>query len=494
MGEFTLWLTFVGLIALIQGFQHTDHRLNIITAIVSIIFGIRSFLGHGGALVTVLGLFNYSLALFVGLGGAFAALNAEFDTGYFELVIHRRLDAEHLGTAIQAGLTLQILTTFLGWRGQPRNQKASLPNQDAAKWLTRWGAISLAILALWRLTNVTAQLNAIIEATAFAAIVLLTVGLLYREDARLFSYPLLAIIGALVVYMEVFHTGGGRLRIVALACAVGLLVSMRFHNRSLKRIIVLATPLMLIYLAQQRLAFQETLSTGASDGRHGLESMLVPVAAFARLLEEQAEGLPLAWGWNLLSMPLSFFPASWLHDAPQALGYELVAFYAPSRYDSGYSVAATAAGEAVYNFGPFGILIAAPVIAWLCNRIDRMIRRQVVGPILNDRAHLVRLALWVTLGGAISDLAWNGWHVYAVRTLLRLPLLAVVGVIAALHHTTAHERTSIATQSTASEPDLNAPANASRDEPAPPGGHALGGRRGRRPGCDRQKFGQFRQF
>src|SRR5690625_2476144 len=234
--ECALWLSVITLIALLQGFGQHDHRLNLVAAVVSIVFGIRSFVGHGGALVTVLGLFNYALALFVGIGGAYAATDG-------------RLDPHYLGMAILAGLTFQILTTFIGWRGQPVDAPVTLPDVDATRWVTRWGVLALLILTVWRQTNLGTRFDGLTEASAFAAVTLLTIGFLFREDARLVSGRSLVVLAALAVYVEVFHTGGGRLRIVALACVVGIIASMRFRKRALKWAAVLATPLMLVYLA-----------------------------------------------------------------------------------------------------------------------------------------------------------------------------------------------------------------------------------------------------
>src|SRR5690625_1332872 len=83
----TLWLAIVPLIALLQSFAQPDHRLNMVAAVVSIVFGVRSFIGHGGPLITVLGLFNYALALFVGVGGVYASLEGHLDPYYLSMAI-----------------------------------------------------------------------------------------------------------------------------------------------------------------------------------------------------------------------------------------------------------------------------------------------------------------------------------------------------------------------------------------------------------------------
>lgn len=415
--ECAAWLILVAALALGKSFAPDSQALNIAAGATSVVFGVRVFLGHGGGQVTILGLANVALALFIGFPGIYHAVTED-----------NRVTPEYLGLAILAGLTLQVLTAFAGWRRRPV-PAPQFPSREVSGWITRWGVGLLLVLVAAEWGGLTSGVRGLTESAAFAATVALTIGLIYRSGIGIVSWQTGAVLLAVLAYTEVFHTGGGRLRIVALLCAVGIVATMTWPRRALKRLAILGAPLALYVLAQYRLDYQESLAYGASAGRTGLESMLVPVVAFARLLEEQAQGWPLAWGWNLLSVPLSYLPAGWLPGAPQALGYELVAFYAPERYGSGFSIAATAAGEAVYNFGLLGILLAAPVLAWLCNFIDRRIRLAAAGAGA-DRVALVRLAVWVSFGGAIADLVWNGWHVFVTRTLTRLPLFGGLIVVA----------------------------------------------------------------
>lgn len=384
----------------------------------SIAFGVRVFVGHGGASITVLGLYSLALALFIGMGGAFVALTDD-----------PRASTEYLGGAILAGLALQILTGLLGWRYRVDHRGPPQPSSEHLRWMTRWGAALFTVLVGADVTGLTGDFESLAESAAFASIVVLAIGQLLRTDTRLVSWRLVAVLASMGVYVAIFHTGGGRLRIVALGAAIALLLSLRWPKRRLKWAMLASVPPALALLAVQRLQLQESIAHGASAGRSGLESMFTPILVLARLIEEQAAGMSKAWGVNLLSMPLSFLPDSWLSDPPQALGYELVDFYAPDRTDTGYSLAVTSAGEAIYNFGLLGILVAAPFIALLCNGIDRRIRRAAQHA-EGERLSLVRLAAWLTVGGAIADLAWNGWHVFSVRTLTRLPVLAVLAAIA----------------------------------------------------------------
>ena len=115
-------------------------------------------------------------------------------------------------------------------------------------------------------------------------------------------------------------------------------------------------------------------SLGATAGRRsGLESMIQPLLGFGRLLQAQAEeGFELRWGSTILSYPATIVPDWLFAGGPTALGYDLVQLWSPSRYGTGYSVAATVVGESVYNFGPlFGVLITILVIAIALRLLDK---------------------------------------------------------------------------------------------------------------------------
>lgn len=420
--EFLFALATVVGLALASDMDPGNHLWNMAAAAVSMIVGARVFLGHGGDRVTVLGVFSFVMALVGGFAGFYAAATDD-----------PRVSAEYLNQAILACLTLQVLTAGIGWR-RGEVPPPALPDPKVSAWMARWGVVSLVGLAAATTIGLTDNFAVMTEAAAFSAIVCLTIGLIYREGARLVSWRSLTVLAALLAYATVFHTGGGRLRIIALACAVLLIVSARWPRRALKRLAILATPAALYLLALQRLSLQESLQFGSSAGRNGLESMLVPIVVFGRLLEEQAAGMTLAWGWNLLSVPLSFLPAGWVENPPQALGYELVTFYAPSKHGSGFSLAATAAGEAAYNFGLLGAVVAAPVLALLCNFLDRRMRL-AAAQADKGRMGLVRFAFWAALGGGVPDLAWNGWHIFVTRALMRMPLLGALAVLAFMDRT-----------------------------------------------------------
>lgn len=384
-------------------------------------FGARAFIGHGRGRMTALGLFNLSTALFVGFGAIYAGAQ---ETSY--------APAAYLLTATMAAFIAQIAVTLVGW-GKAGEVVPQFPPSITNRWLGGAGIAALAAAAAAKVAITTPSWAPIIESTAFTSITVIAVALYWRPNIRLVSATSL-FVGALVItYAEVFHTGTGRLRIVALVCAVGVIVSARFQRRALKWLTVAAIGPALAWLAQDRLDLQESLHAGASAGRNGLESMLEPIQVFAELIQAHAEsGFPLSYGANLFSYPSLFLPESLFPNAPQALGYELVQVHAPERYGSGYSVVATSSGEAYYNFGLLGLALMVPVLAWLLTLLDRRMVKSMSSPASGSVA-LLSIVFWAMLAGGISDLTWSGQHTFLARATTRLPLWLALWVLAAMH-------------------------------------------------------------
>lgn len=380
-------------------------------------FGVRAFIGHGQGRITALGLFNLSTALFVGFGAIYAG------TAEFSMVPAYYLVAATLGAFFP-----QMAITLFGW-GKAGQVTPQFPQPVTNKWLSWVGFIVLSGAAVLRLASRSEDLAPYIEATAFAAITLITLGLIWRPNARLISWATMLVGTLVIMYAEVFHIGTGRLRIVALVCTVGVIVTARFQRRALKWATIAAIGPALWYLAQDRKELQESLSAGASEGRNGLESMLEPIQVFAKLIGAHLEGgFQLSYGYNLLSFPSLALPESRFPDAPQALGYELVLIHAPERYGSGYSVVSTSSGEAYFNFGIMGLILMVPALVLLLGLLDRAMVKRMSSPSLGTSA-LLWIAFWAMLAGGIADLTWSGQHTLLTRTAMRMPLLIALGAL-----------------------------------------------------------------
>lgn len=422
--EVYFWALVVIGLAAAWGQSQADAELFQVTTAAGVavtLFGARAFIGHGQGRITALGLFNLSTALFVGFGAIYAGNTQE-----------SMVPAYYLLAATLGAFVPQIAITFFGW-GKAGNVTPQFPEQVTNTWLSWAGLIALGAAGVAKSISALTSFAPYIEATAFAAITVITVGFFWRTKARLLSVATLFVGALVIMYAEVFHIGTGRLRIVALVCTVGVIISARFQRRAIKWVTIVAIGPALYWLAQDRKDLQESLHAGGSAGRNGLESMLEPIQVFAKLIRAHLEnGFPLSYGYNLLSYPAAWLPENVFPDAPQALGYELVKVHAPERYGSGYSVVATSSGEAYFNFGVVGLVLMIPVLVYLLNFLDRAMVKRMSSPASGTLA-LLGIVFWAMLAGGISDLTWSGQHTLLTRATTRLPLLIALAVIAWMH-------------------------------------------------------------
>lgn len=414
VAETLIWLTAAALlIAVATTFPGLRDTLNVALGALVLAFGVQVFLRHGSAHVTTLGLANAATAMFIGLGGISEGLSPSPSVG-----------AGYVTAAITSAFAVQVGVTLLAWSGFSVGDTggAVLPVRRSRRiW---WIAIAALVGVL--AAHQAGIRSGYVDGAAFAAVVLLAVASLFRPHVRLFSFRVMVPLAGLAAYVGLVHGGSGRLRLVALACAIGMLVTSRFPYRWIKFVVVLAAPVAIRWMAQDRLALQESLQSGASEGRTGLESMFLPIRVFARIIEATAVGERTPdLGRTFLSVPFQVLPESSRPEwVPDALGYALVALVAPSRVGTGYSVAATTYGEWYYGFGLVGLLLMVPVLAWLLRTIDRRYRRSVQS-LATDRLAGVKLAFWAMLAGGIADVIWSGLHTWAARTAARVPLLLV---------------------------------------------------------------------
>jgi hypothetical protein len=390
-----------------------------VLALLSLAFGARSFVGHGGARITALGLFNFACAMFVGYSGLYWVTQPPGDVSQRYLVV-----------SIFGCFAAQLATTRLAWRRaakgwQPATRVRCATSEDA-NWVSGAGALVLLTALALRLTGAVGTDSVVVSGVAFAAVVLVAVGTTSSPHYRIVSVSSLWPCGGFAIYTAVFHTGNGRLQVVALACAIALLVSVRLGTSGLKYGLLASTPLTVAWLAWYRLDLIESTNPGGSANRTGLESMTSPLALLARLIETQwTTGEPLALGGTFVTAPLNLLP-SWLAPAgPEALGYELVEFFAPEKTGTGYSMAVLTFGEWLYNFSFPGLVLMVPVMAWILIVLDRQWAR-VARRDGRDRRVLVTMAMVVVLVATVGDLVWGGMHTYLMRVLSRLPVLFLV--------------------------------------------------------------------
>src|SRR5699024_5406926 len=229
------------------------------------------------------------------------------------------------------------------------------------------------------------------EASAFSAICVLTGGLMLRDKARLLSISTVCIAATVILYAEFFHAGTGRLLIVALACAIAVIFAFRFQRLTLKIAIVLVIPLGRLralahgWMAMERIALEQGISGASTAGRTGLESMVGPLNVFALMLEAlHQHGFTPSYGYNLLSVPALFIPGSIWPNQPRALGYEVVRFDAPDLFGDGiFSTVVSSTGEAIYNFGWWGLALIIVVAAIVLRLLDGFLLSRLSAQRLN---------------------------------------------------------------------------------------------------------------
>ena len=431
--EAAAWLSAAGVIVFLLALAPAwSSALTIALSLLPIAYAVRVFIAHGGMQVTALGLFNGSLAMFVGYAGYTYAQQPKNILD---------VSSERVFLALCLSFAIQVAITTWAWRSETNESDATLAI-SGIRWLVPVSLTVLTVLYALKLLHVSAIDPSFSESTAFAAIVLLAIGAWFQIGRKPIAPATVMVAGCVAAYAVLFHSGQGRLRLVALVCTLAVLFTARFPHRAWKWIMAAASPVAVWWLAQERLALQEQLVAGASAGRTGLESMTSPLPTLAEVIDYVTSGGELAYGATFLTLPLALLPelltTGW---APIAIGYELVRITAPSRFGSGYSVASTYLGEWLFNFGLLGALAAIPFVVMGMRFLDRRFHGSVAG--LSGAKSAIRLAFWAMLCGSIADYTWSGLHTFGARALTRLPLLIVIYLIARQvdkHHTLRAQR------------------------------------------------------
>lgn len=370
--------------------------------------GLAIFLLHGGARITVTGIFGIAYAIFCGYGG-WVVLNTDGPS---------------------RGLTTALLATAVGLAGSTLLMRPLAFPKDQEGIRGGGGPfILLGTAMLFALVLMRNSLPALFaDGASFMSTTLVGVGIIYGRSRRAAILAPVLLLPYVVAYSELFHGSSGRLRLVALAGCLAIVYSARFARNWHKPVMLGLIPPILGYLAWDRLQVQEQMGgAGASVGNTGLESMVTPPRAFGLLVEAQNNGrLELKWGESFLSPLTVFLPDAWRPEwAPGVFNYELAAITEPSRYGTGYSTAGSYFGEWWWNFGPFGIFLAALLTGPTLMLLDSLASRALSEVSRSARAVVAACAV-LAFAGAVADLSWAGPHTWLVRGLTRLPVLMLV--------------------------------------------------------------------
>src|SRR5699024_548202 len=104
-------------------------------SMVSVLAGVRAFLGHGKNIITATGLYGLSTGMFIGYSGIILAGQPTIDPPWY-----------YLALASGAGLTAQIGTTLLAWRYTPtRVSPTHWFQARSANWAVGAGLLMLGL-------------------------------------------------------------------------------------------------------------------------------------------------------------------------------------------------------------------------------------------------------------------------------------------------------------------------------------------------------------
>lgn len=412
-------LTLTCILALI--IARPDETLRLVFSVVTGATSLASIFGFvkaGGHRINGLSLFNLA---FLGLSGI---------SGFTMLSDDQGATLWNVSAACLLGICLSITNVVCG-SNTSASKEVVLPRSTAATL----GASGFVLLATLVVVNRNATFDVLIEGGAFAASLTIVTSVLLREGARLFSIPSLFAVVSVLIYASEFHGGTGRLRLVGLLGACAVVLSLKAMPR-VKLWVLASTPLVLWFLARQRLNLQESLQAGASSGNSGLESLVAPLHVLSSVMKDVPSTFDYSYGATLLSPIFTVLPSS-LHPtwAAEPIGYELVKVVAPGRYGSGFSTAATVYGEGYWNAGWVGAILIAAALGIVLKKLDSVTLKLLnhpTGAYIAATGSLFALALT----GSVMDLAWSGFHTWIIRTLTRgvaililtLPLLMVAGL------------------------------------------------------------------
>ncbi len=415
--ELAAWLALtIGAFAVLPQIGTHDRWTTGTLGVLSWCLGTRVFLGHGGPMFTPQSVFGFAFSIFFGIGGVYHALLA---TSYTQ---------QWIQLSLVIGLATQLAVFFGFWR-RPANRPSwvsqATPLSDKAHGMV--AAAGLAMFALGMLWKAqfpehSHLLQGLAAGSAFSGTVLTTAAFVLHKRARLMSVQTVGVIALLGLYVRYVHPGTGRLHIAVLGLALASIYALRLRTMLVKVAVIVSTTPVLSWMAQERLAYIDTLANGSSVGRTGLESAFRPPQAFAELLHAyQTGGFAPSGGRNFLSVPAMFVP-DWLWpDKPLALGYEISLITAPTKFGTGYSDASSILGEWLYDFGYLGLFLMVPIIGFAIPLLDRVMTLCL--RITSNTTRLFAVAIAVMLCAGVPDLVWSGTHTYSARMLLRLPLI-----------------------------------------------------------------------
>lgn len=398
-----------------------------------LIFGSLVFARHGRWLITATGLYYLSTALFVGGAGIYVT---SFEDVTWDSVYLASL-------AIFLANLLLYLVRFRKPQPYGHDDLRDSTANEAVLGFSR--NLGLALLGLGVSTQLLGLelLGPIPHALAFSGVASLLVSFAVSVSANrrsILAAALVASIG-LVLFVEFFFAGGGRLNIVALLLAGGLIVNLikprRWHKTALLALIIPFWILAGFVGVERGPGSQDATVEDVLVQGEGLRSGYNGLLTFAELIRLDAESPQRAferqYGMTFADGLVASFPRALWAGKPNGFGFELTLLLLPDNASKGHSMVATAFGEWYVNFWWFGFVAIPLVLASLLDLVDRWQRRLSRRSILASSDVLSLLILAIVLG-SIPNYVWGSFFSVMARAGLRVLLLLPIWMAIAWFH------------------------------------------------------------
>jgi len=388
-----------------------DQAVTWVVAVGSIAFGVSVFLRDGGNRITATGTFALAVAIFVG----------------FALVLVMRVDPSPLTPGVLYAATLTLfssMATVALVRRTDDEGPEPLVVADGKLGKRRLIAVALLVFGVF-LGGLPQDLGPLPARTAYVGVVLLVASYAIAPAGQMGGRRLFAVVlggAAMLVYLNGFFSGSGRLVVATLLLACLLVVNGARPSMLHKHIVVGGLLPVLTWFGA--LGSSGTYKAGDLLTGQGLKAFYAPIVTFGDLIAAQRVAVPFQfkWGSTFLDSAVFWVPRGLWPTKPAGFGTVLTTYFHPGLLRRGHSMAALGSGEWYGNFGLWGIALSVPVLAFALTRIDRRWRTAGRGRL--DPGFSLAIGAVVIAG--LGNYVWVGSFTYASRDLVSALVLFLV--------------------------------------------------------------------
>jgi hypothetical protein len=383
-------------------------------SVLSLALGVVGFYS-GGRQLQAVNIWSFGFALFVGFAGIYNV------TAYLP-----NQEVPYLLPAIAIAYFGEVVLLYGFWfeRVSSRLDRAVVTASPVA---TKLGIIRGT--ALFTVAFTASRIDPgsnIANQAVFAGGVLLCTSMFLRASPGLGVLRLFTTAIVLVLTARYIFNGFGRLQLGAFGLAIAFALSARYRGRAVKIGILLVSIPVMLYLAQERVAFTATLNPNQGSGVTGFESAVSPLTSFASLLGLHQNGqLGNHWFSTAWASAVFWVPHHLWAGKPPGFGAVLSSILTPQLDGTGNSVVALFQGEWLYSFGLLGLVFMIPIVGlfirWIDDWLAPLRQRQI-----STNRDLMRLAVATVFIAGLPDLVWGGTFTYLSRAVIRAAVLIVV--------------------------------------------------------------------